>query len=108
MSGDSRRRWTKVEGGVTITEEEMAVCRQMGVDQQEYLTVKVQEQASARCRENTGIDLQAEKEKVARMMGIDPAEIKRIEAEEAKKKAAAAQLSPEEVDICHRLGVEPS
>jgi hypothetical protein len=90
-----------------LSEQELAICRQMGVSPEDYQATKRTEQQTAICQES-GQALEGEKKKIMQMMGISPAEAEKIEAEHKRKIAASAPLTKEEVEVCRLLNVEPS
>jgi phage I-like protein len=77
-----------------LTDQERAICHQIGVAPEDFLAAKEAELEEAACRKST-------------LMGISPQEAKRRQAEVKKKAEAVAPLTEEEEEACRVLGVEP-
>ncbi len=89
-----------------LSEQELAICRQLGVLPEEFQQTKQKELKSALCSEN-GLSFEEAQAKVMKLFGISPAEASRIMMEEKAKMDAQAPLSTEEVKVCRLLKIEP-
>jgi hypothetical protein len=88
-----------------ISENELALCRQMGVAPEDYLQTRENDLACALCQENS-LTLEEAMKKVMKVMGI-PLSERSAREEQGVKLADAVVLSDIEKEACQRLGVVP-
>jgi hypothetical protein len=89
-----------------LNADENKICALMGVNPHAYIEDREKERASKR-----GLNQEAPNKlesKIATTMGLSPAEAKEVKDKTEKEAAARAPLTPEELEICRQLGVEPT
>jgi len=91
----------------SLSEQELAICRQMGVSPEDYQATREEELQVAACQELSGPALEETKVKIRRAMGLTKEEVEKLEAEEKKRLAATAPLTDDEIEVCRLLGVAP-
>lgn len=89
------------------SDQEMAICRQMGVDPQDYLDTKAKDLLLAKCRLDDGVVDQQTLERVAAVMGISAEDQKTQKDKFTKDKEALTELSDDEIKACWALGINP-
>lgn len=89
-----------------LSDQEKAICRCLGIYETDFLVSKMEDMQLALQKENS-MSVTEAKKKVMRIMGISPAEVKKIEAEVAKRNDSDATLTDAELEACRILGVSP-